>query len=85
MVRSGVVIKLYHGTAISWDGRVIRHCTSVSRPDGADSAPVSAGSWTSVNHLFGTFTAAKEKVVAAGRASAAGNQNRHDVSPDSNE
>jgi hypothetical protein len=82
---NGVVIKLYHGTAISWDGRVIRHCTSVSRPDGADSAPVSAGSWTSVNHLFGTFTAAKEKVVAAGRASAAGNQNRHDVSPDSNE
>jgi hypothetical protein len=68
-------------------GLAVRHCTSVSRwPDGADAAPVSAGSWTSVNHLFGTFTAAKEKVVAAGRAtSAAGNQHPHHVSPDANE
>jgi hypothetical protein len=26
---SGVLIRLFHGAAISWDGRVIRHCTSV--------------------------------------------------------
>lgn len=43
----------------------------MSRPDGPGSAPVGSG-WTSVNHLFGTFTAAKEKIVAAGRARASG-------------
>ena len=69
---NGVAIKLYHGTAISWDGRVVRHCTSVSRPDGAETPTVGAD-WTSENHLYGTFTAAKEKIVAAGRAHAAGN------------
>ena len=54
-------------------------------PDGADAAPVSAGSWTSVNHLVGTFTAAKEEVVAAGRdTSAAGNQHPRHVSPEAN-
>jgi hypothetical protein len=26
----GVIIKLFHGCVISWDGRVIRHCTSVT-------------------------------------------------------
>ncbi len=26
-ILNGVAIKLRHGTAISWDGRVIRHCT----------------------------------------------------------
>jgi hypothetical protein len=26
----GVVIKLRHGVAISWDGRIIRHCSSVT-------------------------------------------------------
>ena len=25
-----IVIKLFHGIAVSWDGRVIRHCTSVT-------------------------------------------------------
>ena len=39
---NGVAIKLYHGTAISWDGRVVRHCTSVSRPDGAETPTVGA-------------------------------------------
>jgi hypothetical protein len=68
---NGVAIMLYHGTAISWDGRVVRHCTSVSRPDGPGRPTVGAG-LTSMNHLYGTFTAAKEKIVAAGRAHAAG-------------
>jgi hypothetical protein len=27
---SGVAIKLYDGVVISWDGRVIKHCTSVT-------------------------------------------------------
>ena len=44
----------------------------MSRPDGVETPTVGAGC-TSENHLYGTFTAAKEKIVAAGRAHAAGN------------
>ena len=34
---NGVVIQLFHGAALSWDGRVLRHCTSVTtvHPDNA--------------------------------------------------
>jgi hypothetical protein len=28
-----VAIKRHHGTAISWDGRAVRHCTSITMPD----------------------------------------------------
>jgi hypothetical protein len=31
---NGIAIRLCHGTAISWDGRVVKHDTSVSHPDG---------------------------------------------------
>ncbi|KAI2511779.1 hypothetical protein MHU86_2673 [Fragilaria crotonensis] len=55
-----------HALLWTWDGRALRHCMSVSRPDGEGAG------WTGVNHLFGTFTAAKEKIVAAGRACAPG-------------
>jgi hypothetical protein len=65
---NGVAIKLRHGTAISWDGRVIRHCTSLSRPDGAEGKIIGQGTR---NHLYGTFTAAKERIVSSGRAKAA--------------
>ncbi len=34
----GMAVKLGHGVAISWDGRVIRHCTSMSHPDGMEYA-----------------------------------------------
>ena len=27
----GIAIRLHHGVAIAWDGRIIRHCTSVTR------------------------------------------------------
>jgi hypothetical protein len=79
----GVAVRLTHGVAISWDGRVIRHCTSLSQPDGPDrpdgpvepaepadpsDLAVSGGSDGGRNHLYGTFTSAKERVVAAGRA-----------------
>ena len=64
----GLAIKIRHGTAISWDGRVIRHCTSVSRPDGPGTCFASGyGGKKTTNHLFGTFTAAKEKIIHAGR------------------
>lgn len=62
----GVAIKLRHGTAISWDGRLIRHCTSLSRPDGVGTNVVGSGKG-SLNHLYGTFTCAKERLVNAGR------------------
>ena len=49
----GVAIKLTHGTLISWDGRLIRHCTSVmDRKEGC--------------HVYGTFFGAKTKVVHYG-------------------
>ena len=64
----GLAIKLTHGVAISWDGRVIRHCTSLSRPDGMDGERVGDYERQSFrNYLYGTFTAGKEKVVQAGR------------------
>ena len=54
---NGVAIKLTHGTLISWDGRLIRHCTSMMerRPG---------------SHVYGTFFGAKTSVVhyAVGRA-----------------
>jgi hypothetical protein len=28
----GVVIKLFHGAVISWDGREVRHCSSIPKP-----------------------------------------------------
>jgi hypothetical protein len=28
----GVVIKLFHGAVVSWDGRKIRHCSSIPKP-----------------------------------------------------
>ena len=62
----GLAIKLRHGTAISWDGRLIRHCTSVSRPDGQNGSLAGSGC-DQINHLYGTFTAAKESIVNAGR------------------
>jgi hypothetical protein len=72
---TGLAIKLGHGIAISWDGRIVRHCTSVSCPDGLDSGYVGVAkdSTSFVNTLYGVFTCAKEKIVQAGRAGCAAN------------
>ena len=51
---SGLAIQLTHGVAIQWDGRIIRHCTSMVEPGVG-------------NHVYGTFCAAKAKVVDFGR------------------
>ena len=61
-----VAIKLGHDAAVSWDGRVICHGTSVSKPDGVDGDVVGVGRRFE-NHLYGPFTAVKSRVVAAGR------------------
>ena len=47
----GIAIKLTHGVLISWDGRRIRHCTSMMNRRG---------------NVFGTFFAAKTKLVKYG-------------------
>ena len=68
----GVAVKLGHGVAISWDGRVIRHCTSISHPDGMGSGRVGEVKDSHFrNHLYGAFTAAKERIVRAGRTKSA--------------
>jgi hypothetical protein len=65
----GMAVKLGHGVAISWDGRKIRHCMTASCPDGMKAGYVAKGNESSFrNHLYGVFTAAKEKIVKAGRA-----------------
>ena len=66
---AGLAILITNGVSISWDGRDIRHCTSVSEPDGTSLAD---GDWAgsvrrTQNHLYGTFTASKERVVDVGR------------------
>ena len=55
----GLAVKLTHGVAISWDGRVLRHCTSLC-------AEPSASDGEEQNLLFGSFTAAKFRVLQAG-------------------
>jgi hypothetical protein len=67
---NGIAIRLRHGTAISLDGRVIRYGTSIPHPDGCNT-PIVGTNGGHVNHLYGTFTAAKERIVNAGRTRAA--------------
>ncbi len=50
---NGIAIKLRHGTAISWDRRVVRHCTAV---------PCQGIS----KQVCSTFTVAKERIVGVG-------------------
>jgi hypothetical protein len=66
---AGLAILITNGVLICREGRDIRHCTSVSEPDGS---PLADGDWAgsvrgTENHLHGTFTAAKERVVELGR------------------
>jgi hypothetical protein len=58
----GIAIKLTHGVLISWDGRLIRHCTSVMSRHGGN--------------VFGTFFAAKTKVIKYGMLDAQGKKER---------
>jgi hypothetical protein len=72
---AGLAIKLHYGTAICWDGRVVRHCTSITMPDGLEGrSPLDSSCQKKAavsNHVYGTFTAAKERIVEAGRRFAA--------------
>jgi hypothetical protein len=62
-------VKLGHGVAISWDGRVIQHCMTVSHPDGMECGRVGEVRDSHFRcHLYGTFPAAKERIVRTGRA-----------------
>ena len=64
---SGLAIMITDGVSKSWGGRNIRHCTSVSQPDGPSVEGVGNKMKVTKNHLYGTFTSAKERVVEAGR------------------
>lgn len=44
-----VVVKLSHGLSISWDGRVVHHCTSVTDTGGVE------------NHVYGNFTSKSKR------------------------
>ena len=60
----GVIIKLSHGVSISWDGRLIRHCTSVTYPNGTRPNPLDYKNKSpDQNHVYGTFWAAKSPAV----------------------
>jgi hypothetical protein len=65
----GLAIKITDGVSISWDGRNIRHCTSISEPDGIPLVTVGNKlTFTdNENHTYGTFTSAKERIVDVGR------------------
>jgi hypothetical protein len=67
----GLAIRITDGVSVSWDGRDIRHCTSLSEPDGPTVGEVGGVACKpkrdEKNHLYGTFTAAKERVVEGGR------------------
>ncbi len=67
-----MAVKLGLGVAISWYGRVIQHCTSVSHPDGMEygrDGEVRDSHFR--NHLFGTSTTMKQRIVQTGRAKSA--------------
>jgi hypothetical protein len=85
---SGLAIELTHGVAVCWDGRVIRHGTSIMnlgnkvlRKNKAD------GCLVKLNNVYGTFCAAKTRLVDFGRDSMLGEAQRHarfvcDLEPD---
>lgn len=58
-VFQGLAIRLHHGIAIAWDGRVLRHCTSrtegVRDPAGADVGVT--------GHVFSTYLGTKALLV----------------------
>jgi hypothetical protein len=62
----GVLVRLRHGRSISWDGRVIRHCTSVTN--------LGVGDNGEANHVFGWFHAAKNKLINNARNSVVGSK-----------
>jgi hypothetical protein len=62
----GIAIKLSHGVLVSWDGRLIRHCTSVKTRH--------------AGNFFGTFFAAKTRVVKFGMRVARERHNAADTS-----
>jgi hypothetical protein len=59
---AGIAIRLGYGFAISWDGRVIRHSTSLSMPDGIAGKRAGGGKKCFKNHLYETFTTAKRRL-----------------------
>jgi hypothetical protein len=55
---NGVAVELYHGSSSSWDAHVIRHCTPLAFPD-----RIATEFGGGAQHVYGTFSAAKERIV----------------------
>jgi hypothetical protein len=70
--------------AIRCDGRLIRHCTSVTRLDGREGSHVAYGGEQIINHVYGAFTAAKERIVHAGCKRAALLREKKELTNDGN-
>jgi hypothetical protein len=61
---SGLAIQLTHGVAIQWDGRILRHCTSILHNDGVGSpSTIDKPLVPPENQVYGMFSAAKTKLV----------------------
>ena len=58
-VFQGVAIRLHHGIAIAWDGRVLRHCTALT---GGVRDPVGANVGVT-GHVFSTYLGTKVALV----------------------
>jgi hypothetical protein len=71
----GLAIRITDGVSISWDGRDICHCMSLTEPDGPPVEVLGDRAGGSKHgaktHLYGTITAAKERIVGAGRKQSA--------------
>jgi hypothetical protein len=68
----GLIVKLHHGAAMSWDGRFMRHCSSIPHVNGNNEGYFNGNNDKHVNgdsvpdrlnHVFGTFWAAKVKPI----------------------
>ena len=55
----GRALQQYCNQASTWDGRLIQHCTSVTRPDGHEGSHAANGGKQTIHYVYGTFTAAK--------------------------
>ena len=77
----GIAVRLYDGIMISWDGRIVRHGTTVTRP-------VPKSKEGRANHTYGCVYVAKQSVIDFWNNKNKDDKNRegkHDKKGDSDE
>jgi hypothetical protein len=61
----GLKIELCHGAVVQWDGRVMKHCTSMTKINGENvEAEVSEEGDDACNRVYGCFFAPSGKLVS---------------------